>query len=145
MLEERHVLVLHCRGQSMDPLDCSNAYVDLLYILKGIIPSSTLLQLHCFTGTKADVERYLKHFPNTYFSYTNFVKKYVGTQIDGVQEVPCDRLLIETDSPYFPCGGSQISTPVSIVFAAEEVARIRGDDMLDILKVTSENALRIFK
>jgi Tat protein secretion system quality control protein TatD with DNase activity len=65
MLEERHVLVLHCRGQSMDPLDCSNAYVDLLYILKGIIPSSAVTQLHCFTGTQADVERYLKHFPNT--------------------------------------------------------------------------------
>jgi Tat protein secretion system quality control protein TatD with DNase activity len=63
----------------------------------------------------------------------------------GVQEVPCDRLLIETDSPYFPCGGSQISTPASIVFAAEEVARIRGNDMLDIFKVTSKNALRIFK
>ena len=63
------------------------------------------------------------------------------------QAVPLDRLLLETDCPYLtptPYRGER-NEPSYAMYAAEEIARLRGVSVEEILEATWQNALRIFQ
>ena len=60
--------------------------------------------------------------------------------------VPADRLLIETDAPYLsptPHRG-ELNRPSYVQLTAEEIARLRGVSTEEIMKLTEENAKRLF-
>lgn len=62
-------------------------------------------------------------------------------------ELPLDRLLIETDSPYLapvPHRG-KTNEPAFVRHVAEEVARLRGIALDDLARATTENFCRLFK
>ena len=59
----------------------------------------------------------------------------------------CDRILIETDSPYLapePVRGTR-NTPINVKFVAEKIASAKGIDIEIVKKMTVENTKRIFK
>ena len=53
----------------------------------------------------------LRKFPNTYFGVTAAVGAFDQEQLEGLQAIPLNKLLLETDAPYFPIGGAMVSTP----------------------------------
>jgi TatD DNase family protein len=60
--------------------------------------------------------------------------------------VPLDRLLIETDSPYLapePVRGRR-NEPANVRFVAEKLAEIRGEDPDELAAYTFENARRFY-
>ncbi len=62
------------------------------------------------------------------------------------REVPAERLLIETDSPYLapvPMRGKQ-NEPAFVRHVAEVLAEVRGTTTTDIAGITMENAIRLF-
>ena len=68
----------------------------------------------------------------------------------SIQEVaawaPLDRILLETDSPYLapqPLRGKRCE-PSFIVHTARRVAELRGIDVQELERATTENALRRF-
>lgn len=64
-----------------------------------------------------------------------------------VKDVPLDRILIETDSPYLapiPHRGKR-NEPSFVVHTAEKVAEIKGVSLEEIAKITTENFYRLFK
>jgi len=96
--------------------------------------------LHCFAGGRALLERALE--VGWYVSFSGMVtfKKYEGA--DRVREVPADRILVETDSPYLapvPYRG-KTNEPAFVVHVAAKVAEIRGEDPEETAEVLVRNA-----
>ena len=83
-LQPSHVLVLHARG----------TYYQLLFQLKGVVPSEQHIHLHCFEGSRRLVQDWLKEFPNTRFGFTALVKHFNATSKWGLRSIPEEKLLL---------------------------------------------------
>ena len=71
--------------------------------------------------------------------------KYDGAEL--LKAVPGDRLLVETDSPYLapvPQRG-RTNEPGFVRHVVEAVARLRGEDPLDVAARTTANARRFYR
>ena len=63
------------------------------------------------------------------------------------KEVPLDKLVLETDSPYLtpvPFRG-KTNYPAYVKYVAEEIAKLRGMSFDEINEITTENAKDVFK
>lgn len=66
---------------------------------------------------------------------------------EAVQEVPLDKILIETDSPYLapePKRGTRNDSS-NVKYIAEKIAQIKGINTEEIAKITYKNAKKIFE
>ena len=69
------------------------------------------------------------------------------TPKEVAEEVPLDKLLLETDSPYLtphPHRGEK-NEPKHVCLVCEEIARLKGISKKHVEQVTYENTLRLFK
>jgi len=63
-----------------------------------------------------------------------------------VRQVPLERLLIETDSPYLapvPYRG-KTNQPAFVKYVAEEIAKIKGISLEEVAQTTTNNFFRLF-
>jgi TatD DNase family protein len=141
-LREDHVLVIHTRSASRDSM---GAYQSLLYQLHALIPSTQRIHLHCFTGDRRVMQQWIDKFPGIKFGYTRAVRDFNEDQLAAVKEMDEDRLMLETDAPYFHFHGFRNSTPSFIGMVAELVAKIRCVDIRRILRVTTANARNLYQ
>ena len=135
-------IIIHCR-----PSDNSeNAWQDCLHLIEQHWRSSGLGGiLHCFTGTWAYAKRALDlGFMISFAGNVTFPK---AQQIrDAAIEVPLDRILIETDSPYLapvPYRGKR-NEPAYVRETARQIGELRGFSMEEIGQRTAENFYRLF-
>ncbi|KAH3799146.1 hypothetical protein DPMN_152750 [Dreissena polymorpha] len=138
------VLVLHCRPGPRESI--MSAYYELFYRCKGILSPAQRIHLHCFNGSLEDVSLWLGYFANTYFGYSLMVARRdfsEGSKM-ALRRIDGERLLLESDAPYFPAAGEELSSPSFIGVTAREVAKIRGCRWRDILKQTAENAPQLY-
>ncbi|KAL4228772.1 hypothetical protein ACF0H5_011814 [Mactra antiquata] len=143
-LEDRHVLVLHCRGMQRD--DGTEAYLLLLHFLKKHVRSRHRIHLHCFTGDQYVLKKWLMVFPNTRFGFTNLVRSFTSDQIHALQEIGDHQILLESDAPYFPVRGtSKTSTPGLLYYAAEAVAVHRKTTAEKILEISLDNGKNLYQ
>ena len=101
--------------------------------------------LHCFTGDSELLEAGLT--ADWYVSFSGIVTFKSFRDIHHVLEVPADRLLIETDSPYLapvPMRGRR-NEPAHVAYTARRVAEIRGVDAEELAEQTYQNACRFFR
>ncbi|GBN43834.1 Putative deoxyribonuclease TATDN2, partial [Araneus ventricosus] len=90
--DRRLPIVIHCR----------EAEDDTIRILHEILPKNYTFHLHCFTGNWKSAQRWMKEFPSVFIGITNLVTFPSATATHEVaKKLPCDRLLLETDAPYF--------------------------------------------
>ena len=82
-----------------------------LELLKPNVARTQKVVLHCFTGAQEVVISWCKAFPNCFFSYSGQARLFTEAQKQAVRRVPANRLLIETDSPYFRPAGARMCTP----------------------------------
>ena len=63
-----------------------------------------------------------------------------------VREVPLDRFMLETDSPYLApqAKRGQQNEPAYVEYVAQGVADIRGMPYDDVARITTQNAKRFF-
>jgi len=102
--------------------------------------------LHCFTGNWPQAKRALDMgFMISFAGNLTFPK---AQQIrDAALEVPLDRILIETDSPYLapvPHRGKR-NEPAFVTETARKLAELRGLSTSDIGEQTSRNFYKFFK
>lgn len=102
--------------------------------------------MHCFTET-AEVARAAMEM-GFYISFSGIVTFKNAVALKEVaREVPLDRMLIETDSPYLapvPYRG-KTNQPAYVRFVAEEIARLKGLEVDTIGRATTENFFRLFQ
>jgi TatD DNase family protein len=135
-------IVIHCR-----PSDNSeNAWDDCLRLIEERwAPSNLGGILHCFTGNAGQAKRALDMgFMVSFAGNITFPKAH---QIrDAALEVPLDRMLIETDSPFLapiPHRGKR-NEPAFVKEVARQLGELRGLSAEDVGWQTSQNFRRFF-
>lgn len=101
---------------------------------------------HAYSGSVEMMHEALAH--HFYIGLGGVVTfKNAKTAKQVAQEVPLDRLLLETDCPYMtpvPFRGKR-NEPSYVRYVAEEIAKLRGIDVETLCRATYENACRLFK
>lgn len=100
--------------------------------------------LHCFTGGDDLLDVAIEAGWYVSFSGIATFKRFAG--VEQVGRVPADRLLIETDSPYLapvPMRGRR-NEPALVAHTAAAVAAMRGLEVEELGKLTSDNAARFY-
>jgi Tat protein secretion system quality control protein TatD with DNase activity len=90
------------------------------------------------------VRMWLKKFPNTHFGITAVVQHFDQEQIKGLQEIPRDKLLMETDKPYFPLGGATINTPAYFGEVAAHMSAYLDIHPSTLMKLAVDNAQKLY-
>jgi len=131
-----------------------DAHDEVLRILKeeGVFSKARIerlgdakLLMHCFSGSKELARQYVK-LGATISIAGPVTYKNARKLVEVVQEVPMERLLIETDSPYLtpePLRG-KVNRPDYVEHVARKVAEIRGISYEEVARITCENAKRFF-
>lgn len=106
--------------------------------------------LHCFTGTAEQMEAYIDL--GLHLGITGWVcDERRGQELAAlVKDIPIERLLIETDSPYLlprsmrPKPKSGKNLPQYLPYIANEIARLRGEEPDDFARQVYHNSLTFF-
>ena len=125
-------VVIHTREALQDTLDVLRDYRNV----GGI--------LHCYPGSleaaKPFLDRYYLGIGGTLTFKNNKKTKEL------VKELPLEKIVLETDCPYLtpvPFRGKR-NEPVYTKYVAEEVARIKEISVEEVIRVTTENAKKIY-
>ena len=137
------VVILHLRGLASEPLG-REVNLRALALASETLKKRQIIHLHCFSGSPDVVQAWLKSFPNTFFGFTGMVRNFNFTQCQALKKVPRDRLLLETDAPYFYPKGFSVNAPCLLGYTAETVAEIREESVEEVLSSTTANAVRIY-
>jgi len=101
--------------------------------------------IHCFTGDYEAAKKYLDE--GFYISFSGIITFNNAEGIrEAVKNIPFERMLIETDSPYltpYPFRGKR-NEPAYVRFVAEKIAGIRGVSVEKVAEETTNNAKRLF-
>ncbi|KAM4818953.1 putative deoxyribonuclease TATDN2 [Thomomys bottae] len=133
-------LVIHCR----------DADEDLLNIMKRLVPFDYKIHRHCFTGTYPVIEPLLQYFPNMSVGFTAVLTYSSAWQArDAVKKIPLERIVVETDAPYFlprwvPRSLCQYSHPGFAMHTVQEIARIKEQPLSRVLSTLRENTTHLY-
>ncbi|XP_076469693.1 uncharacterized protein LOC143300022 [Babylonia areolata] len=128
-------LVIHCR----------EAEDDCLEILEKHVPADYKIHCHCFTSNYESATKWTSRFKNLFIGLTPLItfRSAVGTH-EVARLLPLNRLLLETDAPYFlPSGfeweGLSLSHPGMALMVAIRVAELRGIQVEEVLVQVRRN------
>ncbi|MDI9336410.1 MAG: TatD family hydrolase [Gammaproteobacteria bacterium] len=133
-------LIIHTRAAARDTLS--------LLVEELANPSSPPVNgvFHCFTEEGWVAQEALKL--GFYISFSGIITfKNASAIREVVKNVPLDRLLIETDSPYLapvPHRG-KMNTPAWVPLVAQEVAQIHGISPEEVADITFQNTCTLFR
>ena len=121
-----------------------NAELETYEILKNSHNSLKIL-MHCFTGSLSFAIKLMEF--NTYFSASGIITFKNSTDLQNTfKELPLERLLIETDSPFLapePMRGKK-NEPSFIKYTAAKLALIKEISFEKINEITSINFEKLF-
>lgn len=125
-------VVIHTREALQDTLDILTEFPNV----GGI--------LHCYPGSyeaaKPFLDRYFLGVGGTLTFKNNKKTKEL------VEVLPLEKIVIETDCPYLtpvPFRGKR-NEPIYTSYVAEEIAKIKNISVEEVIKVTTENAKKIY-
>ena len=119
-----------------------DAHADFMATMRNFGGRLGKVVVHCFTGTREEMVDYLD--AGWHIGITGWLcDERRGTHLrELVRDIPADRLMIETDSPYLlprtvkPKPSHRRNEPMYLKHIVEELARDRGEDV----EVTAANA-----
>ena len=130
-------LIIHTRDADEDTMEI----LDKMYKQKPFTG-----ELHCFSSGKKLAEYALSI--GLYLSASGIITFNKSADLrDIFSEIPLERLLIETDSPFlapFPMRGRR-NEPAFVLHTAEKLAQLRGLSLDKIAEITSDNFFRLFR
>ena len=130
-------LVIHTRSASEDTVALLREHGALAGRLRGVF--------HCFTETREVALAALEMGFHISFSGILSFRNAQALR-DVAREVPLERCLIETDSPYLapvPHRG-KLNTPAWVPHVAEALAAAKGLDVAEVAQATTRNFERLF-
>jgi TatD DNase family protein len=129
-------IIVHERDAARDTAELLRAEAD--GELRGVI--------HCFTGSYEAATTYLDL--GFYLSFTGIITfKNAAALREVVRRMPLERILVETDSPFLtpvPHRGKR-NEPAYVSFVAETVAKVKGLSLEEVGRVTTLNAVELFR
>ncbi|XP_065928106.1 uncharacterized metal-dependent hydrolase HI_0454-like [Magallana gigas] len=137
-------MVLHLRGADED--SCSRVPTqDCITLSDGLgVSIQTPIYLHCFLGGQAQIKLWIDTGRPVYFGVSERVRSMLDTQQEGVRAIPQGQILVETDSPYLPCGVGRPMTPKHIEKVYQLVATIRGESLEHLEEAVTKNFRTFF-
>lgn len=123
-----------------------DAHGDTLDILKEHKGTNLRGILHCFSGSLETAKELMKL--GFYISFAGPVVFPKSLKLKEVaKEIPLDRLLIETDSPYLtpPPNRGKRNDPSNVYYVAQELARLKDMPLEDLVAATTKNAKMIYQ
>jgi TatD DNase family protein len=137
--ELRKPLFLHSR-------DAKERFIEVLKRYKNLPPAVA----HCFTGERDELRAYLDL--GLYIGITGWIcdERRGAHLLELVREIPADRLLLETDSPYLtprdlrPQPKARRNEPAFLAHILRTVARSTGRPVEAVAEETTRNARAFF-
>ncbi len=129
-------MVIHCREAFPELFDVLKPYKNTG--LKGIF--------HSFTGTQDEAREALE-YDNFMLGINGVVTFKKSSLPEVLKQVPLERLVLETDSPYLaptPFRGKRNESSF-VVKVADKLAEIYGVSKSEVCSITSNNALKVFE
>jgi TatD DNase family protein len=128
-------LVLHIR----------DAHADAWAVLDEHPPRANPGVVHCFTGNRAEAERWLEL--GWHVSFSGIATFKTATELrEAVLIVPRDRILLETDAPYLspePLRGRK-NEPANVAFTCVALASLRGEEPSALAHAAAANTRALF-
>ena len=125
-------VVIHTREALQDTLDVLKDYKNV----GGI--------LHCYPGSLEAANPFLDRYYLGIGGTLTFKNNKKTKEL--VKELPLEKIVLETDCPYLtpvPFRGKR-NEPIYTKYVAEEVARIKEISVEEVIKITTENAKKIY-
>ena len=123
-----------------------DAHADAAEILADTGAAALGGVIHCFSGGVDDARRYLDL--GQYLSFSGILTFKTAAPIrEAAAFAPADRILVETDAPFLapiPHRGKR-NEPAFVVKTVETLASVRGMSFEEAVRVTTENARRLFR
>lgn len=135
-LELNLPLIIHCRNAHNELIDVMSKYKDTS--LRGIF--------HSFGGS-IDEAKELLSFENFMLGINGIVTFKKSTLPETLKQLPLERIVLETDSPYLapvPYRGNR-NESAYLVSTANKLAGIFDTTIDDIARHTTTNALKVFQ
>ena len=128
-------VIIHSREAAKDTLD----------MMKALHAGEIGGVIHCYSYTKEIAREYLQM--GFYFGIGGVITFQNAKKLkEAVEYIPMDRILLETDSPYLapePNRGKRNSS-LNLPYVAREIAAIKGISYEEVVRITEENAERLF-
>lgn len=125
-------VIVHARESVQDVYDILKKYN-----VKGT--------MHCYSGSLEMAKEFVKiGFYIGIDGPITFKNNKKGIEV--VREIPIERLLLETDSPYLspePNRGKQ-NSPLNLIYIAEKISEIKGISVEEVIEITNKNAKELF-
>ena len=136
VVEARLPIVVHCR----------NAFDDAFRVLSTKYKVLRGIQMHCWTGSWEWAEKFLGL--GCYMGFGGMVTYRKNEELrEVVRLMPEERLLLETDAPYLApqaMRGSK-NEPANLIETAKTIAREREMGLDKLEKITTQNAVKLFR
>ncbi|MBQ3515392.1 MAG: TatD family hydrolase [Lachnospiraceae bacterium] len=133
-VRQKKPVIIHSRDAASDTMEIMKEYQGKL---TGII--------HCFSYSKECAEFFVKC--GYYLGIGGVVTFSNAKKLkEVVKEVPMDRIVLETDCPYLtptPYRGKRNSSHY-LPYVAEKIAKIREMPTQEVIRITNENAKRVY-
>jgi len=127
-------LMIHCRMAHQDLLD-------ILHTQEGVYRGKFKGVIHCFTGNVTQLKEYL-HL-GFYIGFNGIIFKL--NLKDVIKKTPIDRMVLETDCPFFPTSPrKKRNDPLDVEIVAEEIAKLKKIDLRELSEKTFKNAEQLF-
>jgi len=128
-------LIVHSRNAEIETFNTLNLYKK----------NNLKILMHCFTGSYNFVKKLVAL--NTYFSASGIITFKNSKELqETFKNIPLDRLLIETDSPFLapiPMRGKK-NEPSFIKYTAEKLAELKSLSYEEINTITTKNFNKLF-
>ena len=122
-----------------------NAEDETFDILKSYDKTELKILMHCFTGSLEFSKKLLSL--NAFFSASGIITFKNSSELQNTfKNIPLDRLLIETDSPFLapiPMRGKK-NEPSFIKYTAEKLSLIKEKSLDQIVDLTTKNFNNLF-
>lgn len=126
-------VIIHSREATKDTIDILKEYPEVYG------------DIHCFSGSFETAQIYIKM---GYYIGVGGVMTFKNANIkDVIVQLPLDRLLLETDSPFLaptPKRG-ETNEPANIPLIADFLANLKGISINEVSKITESNVNKLFK
>jgi len=122
-----------------------DAHADMLKMVQEYSRRVPAIVMHCYSGSAEMAHELVKL--GCYISLAGPVTyRNARKQVEVAGQVPLDRLLVETDSPYLPPSPyrGQRNEPAYVVETARKIAAIRNISFEEIAAATSANVTETF-